>query len=65
MILTDKWFQVFQCNTNNFLADLFDTHGTLTGTSTSVQSELGSNDNKEILHTPQSYRTGVSQLDSV
>ena len=48
------WFQVFWFNTNNFQVDLWD----LSGISTMSESWLGNNDNEQVLHTLQSFRTG-------
>ena len=39
--------------------------GTIEGITTSGQSEPGSNGNEEVLHIPQSSRTGTSLSDIV
>ena len=47
-------------NSDHFQTDLFDTDGTLTGTTTLGQSVPGNNGNDKVFYTLQSFRTACS-----
>ena len=72
---TVKLFQVLLCNTNNsisvisfhtvkwFNSSILSIDGTLTGTTSLGESGHASNGNEEVLHIPQSSRTGAPTSD--
>ena len=53
-------------NINNLQAGLIEKkYGTLIGTTTPSQNEIGNHSNEGLLHTSQCSKTGISQHDAV
>ena len=57
--------QAILSNAKNLQTSTWPINRTLTGTTIPGQSEPGSNDNEELIHTPQSSRTRASPPDAV
>ena len=57
------WFQIFL--SNNFQTSIWPINGIFTHTTTPGQCESERNGNEEVLHTPQSSKTGASFPDAI